>query len=310
MSTKGRSMSTNEQTTWLTQREKGSRWGMRVVLGVVRAAGRTGGQLFVAFVVFYYVLFAGRARRASIQYTQRLLGEGGFWTAYRHLRHFGACTLDRLFLLSGKLDLFEFERTGSQHLVELTRERRGALLLGAHIGSYEAMRAMSNEVDIRINVLAHFENAERITGFLEEVSDGDPMMRVIPIDPKDSTYILKVKELIERGELVAMLGDRLGMNDKAVDAEFLGRSARFPAGPFVIASLLECPVYLVFGLYGEPNRYSLHCELFAERVELPRKRRQDALTEYVSDFSRRLEHYCRLSPYNWFNFYDFWSDEA
>lgn len=303
-------MSANEQTTWLTQREKGSRWGMRFVLGVVRAAGRTGGQFFVSFVVFYYVLFAGRARRASMQYTQRLLGEGGFWSAYRHLRHFAACTLDRFFLLSGKLDLFEFDRTGSHHLVELTRQRRGALLLGAHIGSYEAMRAMSNEVDIRINVLAHFENAERITGFLEEVSEGDPMMRVIAIDPKDSTYILKVKELIERGELVAMLGDRLGMNDKAVDAEFLGHSARFPAGPFVIASLLECPVYLVFGLYGAPNRYSLHCERFAERVELPRRRRQEALAEYVGAFAGRLEHYCRLSPYNWFNFYDFWSDEA
>lgn len=303
-------MTTNESTTWLSEREKGSRLGMRLVLGVVRAAGRRMGQLLVDFVALYYVVFAPRARRASRQYTRRLLGKDSWWTAYQHVRHFAACTLDRLFLLGRKLDAFEFTRTGSEHLVALTRERRGALLLGAHIGSYEAMRAMSNEVDIRINVLAHFENAARITSFLEEASGGDPMMRVVPIDPADSTYILKVKELIERGELVAMLGDRLGINDKSVTADFLGEPAPFPTGPFIIASLLECPVYLVFGLFHRPNRYDLYCEPFAEKVELPRKTRQQALAGYAHRFAGRLEHYCRLGPYNWFNFYDFWSPKT
>jgi predicted LPLAT superfamily acyltransferase len=303
-------MTTNESTTWLSEREKGSRIGMRIVLGVVRTAGRTMGQLLVDIVCLYYVVFAVRARRASRAYTRRLLGKDSWWTAYNHVRHFAACTLDRLFLLSGKLGAFEFRRSGSEHLVELARERRGALLLGAHIGSYEAMRAMSNEVDLRINILAHFENAARITTFLEEASGGNPMMQVVPIDPGDSTYILKVKELIERGELVALLGDRLGINDKAVTADFLGEPARFPAGPFIIASLLQCPVYLVFGLFHRPNRYDLYCEPFAERVQLPRKTRQQALTTYAQKFADRLEHYCRLGPYNWFNFYDFWSSET
>lgn len=303
-------MTTNESTTWLSEREKGSRLGLRIVLGVVRTAGRTVAQWLVDIVCLYYVVFAPRARRASRQYTRRLLGHDSWWTAYLHLRHFASCTLDRMFLLGRKLDAFEFTRNGSEHLIELTRQRRGALLLGAHIGSYEAMRAISNAVDFRINILAHFENAERITAFLEEASGGDPMMRVVPIDPRNSTYILQVKELIERGELVAMLGDRLGINEKAVSADFLGEAARFPAGPFIIASLLECPVYLVFGLYHRPNRYALYCEPFAERVELPRKTRQQALTGYAQKFADRLEHYCRLGPYNWFNFFDFWSSET
>jgi predicted LPLAT superfamily acyltransferase len=90
----------------------------------------------------------------------------------------------------------------------------------------------------------------------------------------------------------------------------LGEPARFPAGPFIIASLLQCPVYLVFGLFHRPNRYDLYCEPFAERVQLPRKTRQQALTTYAQKFADRLEHYCRLGPYNWFNFYDFWSSET
>jgi predicted LPLAT superfamily acyltransferase len=299
-----------EQTAWLARPEKGSRLGMRIVLGVVRATGRTVGQRLVDVIAFYYVLFAPRARRASNAYTRRLLGRGGFWSAYRHIRQFAACTLDRLFLLGGRLDLFEFERTGSQHLVALTRARRGALLLGAHLGSYEAMRAISEEVKIRINILAHFENAARITTFLEEASGGDPMLRVVPVDPKDPTYILRIKTLIEDGELVAMLGDRVGVNEKVVRARFLGDEAAFPAGPFVIAALLGCPVLLVFGLFHRPNRYALYCEPFCERVELPRRARGAALVEHAQRYADRLEHHCRLAPDNWFNFYDFWGSET
>jgi predicted LPLAT superfamily acyltransferase len=296
-----------EDRTWLTEPEKGSLLGMRLLFGVVRLAGRPAARACLSLVAFYYALFAARARRASQDYLRRLGRPAGFLAACAHLRCFAHVTLDRLFLLQGRLDRFEFERTGSHHLVELRRARRGALLVGAHVGSYEAMRAMSTDVDIHIHVLAHFANAARITRFLERASGGDPMLRVIPIDPADPTYLLRVKDLVEGGELVAVLGDRLGINDKVVAVDFLGAPAAFPAGPFVIGALLGCPVYLVFGLHHPPRRYALYCEPFAERIDLPRAERESALREYVARYAGRLEHYCRLAPHNWFNFFDFWS---
>ena len=111
---------------------------------------------------------------------------------------------------------------------------------------------------------------------------------------------------IERGELVAVLGDRVGVNEKTATANFLGAPARFPTGPYTLAALLRCPIYLTFGLYRAPNRYDLYCEPLCEQLELPRGAREAALAAHVQRYADRLEHYCRLAPHDWFNFYDFW----
>jgi predicted LPLAT superfamily acyltransferase len=156
--------------------------------------------------------------------------------------------------------------------------------------------------------LAHNANAKKVREFLQAVSDGKMMLDVIEIDAADPSYILGVRDRIERGELVALLGDRLGINERDVVVPFFGAPARFPAGPFLLASILGCPVLLVFGLFFPPNRYEVVCERFVEKVELPRGRRDAALQELVAGYAARLEHHCRRAPDNWFNFYDFWAE--
>jgi predicted LPLAT superfamily acyltransferase len=134
----------------------------------------------------------------------------------------------------------------------------------------------------------------------------DAAARVVHVGQDPVGFAMTVSERVENGELVAILADRVGLNDKQIEVPFLGETARFPTGPFLLASLLKCPVYLVFGLYYEPNRYELFCEPFAERIELPRPQRQAALQAVVQRYAARLEHYARLAPDNWFNFFDFW----
>jgi predicted LPLAT superfamily acyltransferase len=100
------------------------------------------------------------------------------------------------------------------------------------------------------------------------------------------------------------------LNDKSVSVEFFGASARFATGPFLLAAILKCPIYLVFGLYREPNRYELFCEPFSDRLVLPRGAREEVLGREVARYARRLEDYCRKAPDNWFNFFDFWEMDA
>jgi predicted LPLAT superfamily acyltransferase len=129
--------------------------------------------------------------------------------------------------------------------------------------------------------------------------------RVIEISGLDS--MLRVKELVERGELVALLGDRADLNGKFAMADFLGAPARFPTGLYILAGMLRCPVFLTVGLYKSPNRYDFFCEPFLDIVDLPRKGRDEAIRRHVQRYASRLEEYCRRAPENWFNFYDFWS---
>ena len=134
-------------------------------------------------------------------------------------------------------------------------------------------------------------------------------MLLIQIERDSAAFMLRARDMVERGELLALLADRVSEGERAVAVDFLGAKARFPVGPFFLASVLRCPVYLTFGLYREPNRYELYCEPFAERVVLPRRERDRAVVEYVQRYAERLEHFCRLAPDNWFNFYDFWDTQ-
>lgn len=294
------------EAAWLARKERGSRTAIRALLLVTRVLGRRGGRALLRVIMFYFTLFAPAARRASRQWYERVTGRSSFWTAYRHMLRFAEVALDRLFFVRGELDHFEFDRQGTHLMRELVEQGRGAILLGAHFGSFEAMRAVGRGSSLPINILAHNENARMIATFLDEVSGGKSKVAVIEIDPRERTYILEVQRRIAAGELVAVLGDRLGLNDRSTTVDFFGAPARFPTGPFIMASVLRCPVLMVFGTYVAPRRYELRCELLAERVELPRKTREQALNGYVQEFAARLEHYARAAPDNWFNFFDFW----
>ncbi|MGB1014609.1 MAG: lipid A biosynthesis acyltransferase [Nannocystaceae bacterium] len=297
------------QPDWRNQPERGSALGIRFTVWAARFLGRSVARFMLAIVAFYFTLFAGAARRASGDYLQRMGEPCGFWASYRHIRTFAFVALDRIFFVGGEVSRFKTGHTGVEHLMELRRQGRGALLLGAHLGSFEAMRALGSDEAFAINILVYWKNARMITQFLEQVG-GDFRGRVIEINPEDPSYVFAVRDAIEAGEMVAILGDRVAEGEKSVVVPFLGQPARFPAGPYLLASVLKCPIYLTFGLYREGATYDLFCEPLAERVVLPRGQREVAAAHYAEQYATRLEAFCRKAPTNWFNFFDFWASAA
>jgi len=218
---------------------------------------------------------------------------------------FAKCTLDRYLFVSGRMAGLEVTVHGHHHLEGAAREGRGALLLGAHLGSFEAMRAASALSNLRISIVADFRGSRMISGILGRLN---PALsgQVIPVGDGLET-VLRIKERIDAGEIVALLADRAVPQGRALPASFLGATARFPVGPYLIAAALACPVLLTFGIQTTPNRYEVHCEPFANRITLPQLHRDPVLSSLVQRYAARLEHYCRMAPDNWFNFFDYWS---
>ncbi|HVR62827.1 MAG TPA: lipid A biosynthesis acyltransferase [Polyangia bacterium] len=291
---------------WLQLAEKGSAAGLWLMLGICRLLGRRAARLLLPAIVFYFVVTSAVARRASRRYLRRMGLPAGFRAVFAHCLRFAHVTLDRVFWTLGQTFRFDIQRTGSALLEGARRDGRGAVLIGAHLGSFEAMRAMAERCAHPLNVVGYFNNARLINGLLARFNR-NLAVRVIPIEP-GVDFVLRLKERIEAGELVALLGDRAGLTDRTVEVDFLGGKAPFPTGPYMLAAMLGCPVFLTFGLYREPNRYQLFCEPFAERVTLGRRSRQADARAQAQRFAERLEHYCRLAPDNWFNFYDFWTE--
>ncbi len=298
-------MSDEAPKGWLETREKGAVLGIRFVVWLCTAFGRGPARLFLAALCVYYVGLHGRVRRCSRDYLTRVRGTASLGDVYRHVLTFAHCALDRFFLLKGRRDLFTIESHGTEHLRAAREAGRGAVLIGAHLGSFEAMRAQGRSRDFAVNIVGYFRNAKMINAALKAVNP-DASTRVVEIEPEGFDYILALKERVEKGEFVALLADRTGLNARTAEVDFLGGKALLPVGPYLLASSLRCPVFLTFGLFTEPDRYDLYCEPFADPLVVDRRDREAALAAWARRYAERLEHYCRLAPDNWFNFYDFW----
>ncbi len=296
-----------EPRGWRDIPERGTALGIRSVVVLATAFGRAPARLLVRLIALYYTLFFGTARRAAQTFLRRLGRPAGFWAAYRNVLRFAQCTLDGLFFVRGKTRAFEITRDGHEHLEELRRSGRGAILLGAHLGSFYAMRAQSEEKALPLFPLVYLKNARRINEALREL-DPKSHAQLVEMSDDDVGFVLRVRELVDSGALIAILADRAPKGGRTVRVDLLGGEAALPVGPYLLAASLGCPVYFTVAVYREPNRYELHCEPFAERVELPRGKRDEALREYAQRYADRLAFYCRQAPDNWFNFYDFWDE--
>jgi predicted LPLAT superfamily acyltransferase len=295
---------------WLSQGERGAIWVIRITALWVGIVGRKPTRILVRGIAAYYALFDRTARRASAAWLERVHGEApGFAQIYRHILCFAQVTLDRLLFVRGTVDALEIHRTGTKALEVQAASGQGAFLLGAHLGSMDAMRAEGENQRLPVSVVGHFENARMINSVLEALNP-ELSSQVVHVGRDPIKLALTLRDRISEGGLIAVTADRVGMNDKFIEVDFFGSPAAFSTGPFILAAVLKCPIYLVFGLYFEPNRYEIFCEPFADRIDLPRGDRQEALRKAVSRYAERLEAYCRRAPNNWFNFFDFWESQG
>jgi predicted LPLAT superfamily acyltransferase len=192
---------------------------------------------------------------------------------------------------------------GAEIIDELNARQEGVVLLGAHLGSFEIARAAGRTRGLKVSMLMYEENARKVGAVLKAINP-DVQTQIIALGEVDS--MLKVEAALARGGLVGMLSDRTPNAGGTVYCQFLGQQARFPTGPIRLATLLHRPVALIFGLYRGGNRYEIHIERFAEPAQLGGRGRDKTANQLLLRYVERLEHYCRLAPYNWFNFYDFW----
>lgn len=291
--------------SWIAQSERGQTLALRLITWIALTFGRSAARVLIYPICLYFLLFSVTARAASRKYLRKVLEREPLPAhLLRHYHAFAATILDRVFLLKGEYRRFEVRLHGQEIVDDIVRGGEGCLLLGAHLGSFEVTRTLATQVrGLRVSMVMYEENARKMNAVLARLNPG-AALHVIPLGRMDS--MLKVEDALARGELVGILADRTIAGEGTVTRRFLGEPAQFPVGPFRIAAMLKRPIILMFGLYLGGNRYDIHFERLADARGLERAQRDTFLDSAVSDYVSRLEHYCRLVPYNWFNFYDYW----
>lgn len=276
---------------------------LRLMVWITLHLGWAVARGLLVIIAAYFFLTSARARSASRDFLDRVLGrEAGAWDEFRHIFAFASVILESVFLLAGRTRQFAIAIEGLDNLTAVLARGRGCVLLGAHLGSFDVLRAIGRDAPVAVRPVMFRRNI-RVISLLEAL---DPELADAVIELGTPAAMLQVKEALVRGEIIGMLADRaLGQQD-LIEAQFLGSPALFPAGPLIVAARLEAPILLFYGIRTGPRRYIVQFEPFAERIVLHRGRGLADLRPWVARFAASLETRCRAYPFNWFNFYPFW----
>ena len=295
--------------------------GLRALLWTYRILGRAAFSMMLYPVISYFFLTNREKRRASRTFLFRVASfergrsaVGGMpsWRhVYRHFLRFGEATLDKFLAWTGGVDVQDLDMDNEEAFEDLRRNGRGGLLIASHLGNAEVCRAIGTySKGLRINVLVHTKHAENFNRLMREECPESPVLLLQTTEIGPGTAMM-LRARIMRGEFVVIAGDRVPVSGDTwtAEAHFLDVPALFPTGPYILAAILGCPVLLLFCL-REGSRYRVVFEEFADRVEFPRRSRQKVIEQLVARYAARLEYHCLRYPYQWFNFYDFWSSSA
>lgn len=290
---------------WLRRRERSNLIILKLMVFISLTFGRRVGGAVLHGIALYFCLFAPRARAASRAYLARVLERPARWTdLYQHVFSFARTIHDRIYLLNDQLELFDIEVYGTDELLRTLADGRGAVLVGAHMGSFEVLRSLGRErAGLNVAMMMYGQNALKISATLEAINP-KAVQDIISLGRIES--MLEVREKLDAGYLVGMLADRTLGDDATIDVPLLGKPARFPLGPWRMAALLRRPVFFMAGLYEGGNRYRLYLVPLCDFSVTPRGERDAVIQAAMQRYAGLLEQHCRRSPYNWFNFFDFW----
>ena len=310
MSTPGDRM---ERGDWTAQRERSNLWVLRVMRWIAVHAGRRLARSVLHPITLYFLLANHTARRASVRYLGRALGRPArVADVYRHIHRFAATVLDRVYFLQERVDQFEVQTTGAEAVHRHLGPGQGAMLVGAHLGSFEALRAIAEERHLPVAMLMYEDNARLINATLAALA---PHVKLQTIALGRPGAMLALRRWLDDGGLGGVLADRTlpghSERSRTLRLPFLGQPARFSDGPFRLAALLRRPIFFMVGLYHGGNRYEVR---FVELADFRGPANPADLDERILAAMQRyvalLESLCRESPCNWFNFFDFWADDA
>jgi predicted LPLAT superfamily acyltransferase len=306
-------------TDWTRIAERGTANALRFGAWFHETFGRRPMQIVLWGIAIYFQLFHRAVSRGSRQYLDRVwaspvgresLGRPpGTLMVLRHIHSFAVSLYDRLVVWGGALDSYQIDHDGSEEIFELARQGRGALLLGAHLGSFEMLWFLSREYDLAVNVVVYHQNAQRVNQFFDSISP-DVHIRAIGLESGSVRAAFEIKACIDRGEFVVILADRVGAGAgvRVADATFLGKSARFPMGPFLLAGTLGCPVLMALCVRTEIGHYQTVLRPLRDAVRVRRSEREKRAQELMGQYVSILETYCERHPLEWFNYFEFWGE--
>lgn len=308
---------TEASNHWSNAKESGSLIGMKILLWVYRIFGRVGFRIILFPVMGYYYWAHSPARNASKKYLRLLspfldVKQRHSLTSFRHFMMFGEMMLDKFLVWMGHIGREDVTFETPIVLNQMDQSTKGGIIIVSHLGNAEVCNALGQQLpNIRLTLVVNTHHAAKFNSLMKKLNSS-PRIKILQVNDMSPASAMLLSERIDEGEFIVIAADRTSEHEgqgRISDVLFLGEKAPMPQGAFILASLLKCPVYLMFCL-KQQSRYHIYVELFSEQLKIARKQRNQMVNEIVQTYADRLQYYCTKAPLQWFNFFDFWRDNG
>ncbi|SDB60915.1 Predicted acyltransferase, LPLAT superfamily [Flavobacteriaceae bacterium MAR_2010_188] len=282
---------------------RGTVFGFKIFIFFIKYFGVNAAYFLMHLPVPYFYIVERQNSKGLYNYFRNRLAYSSLKSAisvYRSYFEFGKTLVDRLALLSGMRSNYTFEFDGEEFIKQALAQQKGGILISGHVGNFELAQYFFNErlPDAHISIVISDQDHENIKEYLQQYLNKDHAKLIVVKD--DMSHIFEINSALNDNRIVCISGDRYMEGTKFIDAELLGKVAKFPVGPFHLAARLDVPVLFVY-LMRERNK---HYHLYARTVETENKSAEKLLIMYCRSVENILTRY----PLQWFNFYDFWED--
>lgn len=282
-------------------KSKGTVLGYKIFVFFIKKAGIRSAYFILYFVAAYYFIFLTKSNRAIFYYFRKRLGYSWLKSkrmVFKSYYTFGQTIIDKISISAGLRSSFTYEFDGIEILKRLLAEKKGGVLISAHIGNFEIAEHFFGEIDLdfQINLVTTDLEHSAIKNYIESITKKSGIKFIIVKD--DLSHIFEINAALARNELVCFTGDRYFEGVKFLSGDLLSEQAKFPAGPFLIASRLKVPVVFVY-VMKEPK---LHYHLYAREADVKHRDEKALLKAYTESVESMVQKY----PLQWFNYFDFW----
>ncbi len=293
-------------------KSKGTVFGHKIFVFILNHLGLKLAYIVLRFVALYYFLFARKSNKNIFFFFHDVLKYKRTTTylkIYKNYYIFGQTILDKVALLAGVKTKFTINHDGGKNLDKIAEMGKGGILVSAHIGNWEIAGQLLNRLNTTFNILMYANEHESLKKYMDEV-EKKKNVNIIAIKDGEMGHLIELHNAFSKNELVVMHGDRFRDGVQTLEAKFLGRTAKFPAGPFIMAAKFGVPLTVAFAV----KETSTHYHFFAsEPIETKRTRDpkqteiavQELLHKYIAEVEKMVYRY----PEQWFNYYAFWKEQ-
>ena len=293
-----------EQSQILKRLEAIGHWFLYVTL---RLFGLWGGNLLLIPVVFFYVVCSAKIRRTVRPYLEQRFPGASSVQYFRHtflnVLSFGKVLVERGWLGTVQGATLEGETEGYDEIVAEIGKGKGVVLLTAHMGNWQTALANLGDMPVTVNALMQYDR-QAVAKHYFDLKRTERPFQIIDAEGAFGGMVDALAAL-NRGEVVTIMGDRF-IKGSSTSVPFLGSETRLPDSAYMLAASAGAPVAIIFAAQSDTGRYQLKLwDLFYPEFQ-SRDQRGQMLVDCTTRFSIALEEYLKLTPYQWYNFYNFW----